>query len=208
MNTYDRYAFDLDGTIVDVEESYVREVMTLVGDRLGHKFTDREAHRLWHGLGGPRNDQLREWGVDPELFWEQFHDVENPEARAEASYLYRDAEPIGTLAAPTVLVTHCQQYLADPVLDALDIRDWFDAVVCCTEETGWKPDPKPVEAALSAAGAEVGSGVLVGDSPQDVGAAWNAGLDAAHIERHGAETRGLCVVGDHRVSRIDELVQS
>jgi phosphoglycolate phosphatase len=50
--------------------------------------------------------------------------------------------------------------------------------------------------------------VLVGDGPQDIGAAWNAGLDGAHVERHGHDRRGMCVVGDHRLERVDELVTS
>jgi phosphoglycolate phosphatase len=101
-----------------------------------------------------------------------------------------DAAVVGELTDPAVLVTHCQEHLTDPVLDALNIRDWFDAVVCCTEEIGWKPDPRPVHMALREAGAESGDGVLVGDGPHDVGAAWNAGLDGAHVERHGYARRG------------------
>ena len=203
--SYDHYVFDLDGTLVDVEPEYVRDVFDRVGDRIGYGFSEREADAVWHGLGGVRNDQLSEWGVDVEAFWEAFHEEEDPEARADATYLYDDAEAVGDLDAPTVLVTHCQEYLTDPVLDALDIRDWFDSVVCCTEETGWKPDPEPVHMALSSVGAD-GAGVLVGDGPHDVGAAWNAGLDGAHVERHGHDRRGLCVVGDHRINRVDELV--
>jgi len=204
---YDRWAFDLDGTLVDVEEAYVHELMGRVGDRIGYGFTDREAEAVWHGLGGDRSVRLESWGIDPERFWAVYHDEEDPEARAEATYLYDDAAVVGDLAAPTVLVTHCQRYLTEPVLEALDIADWFDAVVCCTEETGWKPDPGPVRSAFAAAGvrAESGSGVLVGDSPQDVGAAWNAGLAAAHVERHGRERRGGYVVSDRSVGRVDEL---
>jgi phosphoglycolate phosphatase len=48
-------------------------------------------------------------------------------------------------------------------------------------------------------------GVLAGDGPQDIGAAWNAGLDGVHVERHGPERRGMCVLGDHRVESFDEL---
>ncbi|MDR9380569.1 MAG: HAD family hydrolase [Natronomonas sp.] len=205
---YDRWAFDLDGTIVDVDPDYVHDLLGRVGDRLGYGFTDRQAEILWHGFDGRRSDHLDVWGVDPERFWTVFHDEEDPEARAEATFLHEDAAAVGDLDAPTVLVTHCQRYLTEPVLETLDIGDWFDAVVCCTAETGWKPDPRPVRSALSAAGARSGSGVLVGDSPQDVGAAWNAGLDAAHVERHGHERRGCCVVGDHRVDRLDELLRS
>lgn len=204
---YDKWVFDLDGTLIDVEPDYVHDVFDRVGDRVGYEFTDRQAEAVWHGLGGFRNDQLAEWGVDVDDFWAAFHEEESAEARADATFLYDDAAAVADIEAPTVLVTHCQQYLTDPVLEGLDIRDWFDAVVCCTEETGWKPDPEPVHMALKEAGANGGAGVLVGDGPQDIGAAWNAGLDGAHVERHGHNRRGLCVVGDHRLERVDELLQ-
>ncbi|MEF8778620.1 MAG: HAD family hydrolase [Natronomonas sp.] len=205
--SYDRWAFDLDGTLVDVESAYVHDLLGRVGDRLGYSFTEREAEALWHGFGGERNATLEAAGLDPERFWEVFHDEEDAEARADATYLYDDAEFVGELDAPTVLVTHCQEYLTEPVLSTLDIADWFDTVVCCTSETGWKPDPTPVERALSSAGARDGPGILVGDAAHDIGAAWNAGLDGAHIERHGHERRGLCVVGDYRLDRLDELTR-
>ncbi|MES3517372.1 MAG: HAD family hydrolase [Natronomonas sp.] len=203
---YDVWVFDLDGTLVDVERSYVFDVFDRVGDRIGHEFTAGEIEAVWHGFGGPRNERLREWGIDPDRFWRVFHEVEDPTARAEATYLYDDAAVVAEIEAPTAVVTHCQQYLTDPVLRSVGAADWFDAVVCCTEDTGWKPDPTPVQQALDAIDADPdASGVLVGDSPHDIGAAWNAGLDAAHVERHGPERRGLCVVSDHRLSRVDEL---
>lgn len=203
--SYDRWVFDLDGTLVDVEPAYVQDLLERVGDRLGHRFTEREAEAIWHGFGGERNATLESAGVDPDRFWEVFHDEEDAEARADSTFLYEDAERVGDLDAPTVLVTHCQRYLTEPVLSTLDIADWFDTVVCCTAETGWKPDPAPVRRALSAAGAREGPGILVGDAVHDIAAARNAGLDGAHVERHGHERRGHCVVGDYRLERLDEL---
>lgn len=208
-SSYDFWVFDLDGTLVDVEPSYTYDVLSAVGDRIGYDFSDREAEAVWYGLGGTPEKLLRQRGVSPERFWRVFHEVEDAEARAAATYLYDDAERVLTdLDRPIGVVTHCQQYLTGPVLDHLDIRDWFDTVICCTEETGWKPDPVPVRMAMDAMG--VGNngdrGVLVGDSPQDVGAAWNTGLDGAHVERHGHDRRGSCVLGDRRVTRLDELV--
>lgn len=214
---YDVWLFDLDGTLVDVPESYAREVFAEAGDRLGCSFTDEEVAVLWHGLRGSRNDTLRAKGIDPERFWTVFHEVEDPQARAEATYLHDDAAFVGDLDAPVGVVTHSQRYLAEPVLEAVGVRDWFDVVVTCNEDLGWKPDPAPVYAALSAmdvdlepdvaADGGVDRGVLVGDGPSDVGAAWNAGLDAVHVERHGPETRGQCVLADHRVRAIDDLPQ-
>ncbi|MFB6302962.1 MAG: HAD family hydrolase [Haloferacaceae archaeon] len=201
---YDFWLFDLDGTLVDAEWSYVRETMDRVGDRLGRPFTDREATVLWHGLDGPRNETLREWGIDPEAFWPALHAAEDPIERAEATRLHDDAAFVADLDAPTGVVTHCQSFLTDPVLDRLDLRDWFDVVVCCTEELGWKPDPGPVDHAMAELGVE-GRGVLAGDAESDVGAAWNAGLDAVHVERHGPDRRGHCVLADHRVRSFDGL---
>ncbi|MFW5957156.1 MAG: HAD family hydrolase [Natronomonas sp.] len=208
--TYDFYVFDLDGTLVDVHDSYVRTCFDRVGTRLEYEFSDRQATRLWHGLGGPRNDLLRTWGLEPAQFWRVYHEIEDSKARAEATYLHPDAKIVGDVDEPSVLVTHCQQYLTEPVLEALDVTDWFDSVVCCTEETGWKPDPEPVRQALAKADVDIerGSGILVGDGPHDIGAARNAGLDGAHVERHDPADRGLCVVGDYRLERVDELFQT
>ncbi|UTF53216.1 HAD family hydrolase [Natronosalvus rutilus] len=207
VSEYDFWLLDLDGTLIDVEWSYTREVFDRVGDRLGREFTDREADILWNGLTGSRDAQLRAWGIEPSAFWDAFHAEEDPLVRAEQTYLHEDAAFVGDLETPVGLVTHCQQFLADPVLDHVGIRDWFDDVLCCTPETGWKPDPTPVEQVMSNLGvAENGhQGVLAGDGAGDVGAAWNAGLDAIHVERVGHDRRGRCVLGDYRVQSFEEL---
>jgi phosphoglycolate phosphatase len=209
---YDFWLFDLDGTLVDAEWSYTRDVFDRVGDRLGRTFTDREAEIIWHGLGGARDPQLRAWGIDADAFWTAFHDVEDPQARAEATYLHDDAAAlVSDLVAagrPVGVVTHCQEFLADPVIDHLDVGDWFDAFVSCTHETGWKPDPTPVRRAIEDLGLDPdrpGRGVLAGDGASDIGAAWNAGLDGIHVERHSPTRRGRCVLADHRVSSFADL---
>lgn len=206
---YDFWLLDLDGTLVDIRPSYVQQVFDEVGDRLGREFTEEEAEILWHGLGGSRNEQLREWEIGVEEFWTVFHAVEDAEARAAHTYLYDDADFVADLDVPVGLVTHCQQYLTDPVLDRLDIRDWFDTVVCCTPETGWKPDPAPVELAMADIGVDhpAQHGVLAGDGPHDIGAAWNAGLDGIHVERHDPARRGQCVLGDYRIETFGELAR-
>mgnify|MGYP006273917417 CR=1 FL=1 len=209
VDSYDFWLFDLDGTLVDAEWSYTRDVFDRVGDRLGRSFSDREAEVLWHGLGGGRDDQLRAWGIDPAEFWPAFHAEEDPQIRAEATYLHDDAaDLVHSLDTPIGLVTHCQAFLTEPVLQHLDIDDWFDTVVCCTEDLGWKPDPEPVRHAIRDLGVNGEStGVLAGDGASDIGAAWNAGLDGIHVERHDPTHRGQCVLGDYRVRTFHDLGQ-
>ncbi len=207
VSEYDFWLLDLDGTLVDVEWSYTRDVFDRVGDSIGREFTDKEADIIWSGLTGSRDRQLLEWGIEPTAFWQAFHAEEDPLVRAEQTYLHEDAEFVAELEEPVGLVTHCQEFLAEPVLKHVGIADWFDTTLCCTEQTGWKPDPTPVEQVMSELGVAKNGhkGVLAGDGANDVGAAWNAGLDAIHVERVGHDRRGQCVLGDYRVQSFDEL---
>jgi phosphoglycolate phosphatase len=214
---FDFWLLDLDGTLVDIETTYIYEVFEKVGRDLDVTFTDHEAELLWYGIGDARNTLLDERDIDREQFWQVFHDVEDGQSRAAATYLYDDAESlVPHLDKPVGVVTHCQEDLTDPVLERLDIADWFDTVVCCTDATGWKPDPAPVEMAMRELGvAHNGhTGVLVGDDPQDVGAAQNAGLASVHVTRRAYDHLDVdlrdsrqfaSLSADQRVSSLSEL---
>lgn len=204
---HDFWLLDLDGTVVDIEQSYVHEVIGAVGDRLGHEFTDREAELLWYGLGNAREQVLAAASIDRERFWAAFDAVEDAAARAAATYVYDDAAAVvPDIDEPVGLVTHCQERLTAEVLATHDIGDWFDTVVCCSEETGWKPDPGPVEAAMADLGVDGGrAGAMAGDDPGDIGAARNAGLDAIHVSRPDRNWEGDRVVDARRVATLREL---
>lgn len=204
LSDYDFWLFDLDGTLIDVESKYVRTLFDRIGHHLDHHFTDTQADILWYGIGNQRETCLKQLGIDVDQFWTAFHRVEDPSDRASATYLYQDADIITSIPTPVGIVTHCQRYLTEPVLEELDILDWFDVVLCCSDEIGWKPNPEPVERAIAELGVrEVAqTGVLVGDDPYDTGAAWNAGLDSIHIERSNPTQHGQSVLGNHRVSSL------
>jgi phosphoglycolate phosphatase len=85
------------------------------------------------------------------------------------------------------------------------VADWFDTVVCCDDEVGWKPDPGPLEVAMADLGVATrrADGLMVGEASTDVAAATNAGLDAVHVARR-TPSRGL-PVGHRRISALTEL---
>jgi len=205
---FDFWLLDLDGTLVDIEESYIHSLLEEIGVELGTSFSAHEAECLWYGYGESRAAVLDTHGIDPARFWEVFHAVEQPGARAAATHLYPDAEAfVPALPEPVGLVTHCQEYLTGPVLDRLDIADWFDTVICCTDDTGWKPDPGPVEMAMRDLGvADNGhEGALAGDDPGDVGAARNAGITSIHVDRGGSNPPPLDPRPDRQVEAFTEL---
>lgn len=206
--SYDFWLFDLDGTIVDVEWSYIRSQFDRVGDALDRPFTDWESEVLWYGFGGDRERTLDRLGIDSTAFWSTFDGLENPTDRIDATFVYPDVDSLLTeIDSPVGVVTHCPDPLTEPVLDHLELADRFDTVVCCSDHLGWKPDPGPVRHAITNLTVpSSASGVLVGDGASDIGAAWNAGIDGIHIDRHGPDRRGDCVLGDKRIRSFDELV--
>jgi phosphoglycolate phosphatase len=201
---YDFWLFDLDGTVVDVEASYVHEVMGRVGDRLGVEVDDAAAEGLWYEDENRRTAVLEGLDVDRTDFWAAYHETENPAERAAATYLYDDAgDVVPDIAGPVGLVTHCQPPLTDAVLGRLDIGDWFDTVVCCGDDVGWKPDPRPLELAIADLGVETKRGAMAGDAETDVRAARAAGLDAIRIDRAGAAR--TTPVADRRITALSDL---
>jgi phosphoglycolate phosphatase len=182
---FDFYVFDLDGVLVDVRDSYRREVFQDVGDELGRSFTEDEMDRLWYGLGSDRKEILRDWGYDPREFWEVFDAIDTPERRVEHTYAYDDTKVLDEIEAPKGVVTHSPPALADRALEKTGLGEKFDSVVCCSYELGYKPEPEPIRVCLDEIGASPDDTVMIGDSVSDVRGAWNAGLTAGHIDRVG-----------------------
>ena len=181
---FDSYVFDLDGVLVDVRDSYRREVFEEVGDELGRGFSEDEVDRLWYGLGGDRKDILRDWGFEPRDFWEVFDAIDTPERRVEHTYAYDDVDVLDEIDGPKGVVTHSPPALAERALEKTGLGDRFEAVVCCSYDLGYKPEPAPIHACLEQMGAS-DDAVMIGDSVSDVRGAWNAGLAAAHVDRFG-----------------------
>jgi len=205
---YDFWLLDLDGTVLDVGQSYIHETMREVGHRLDYDFSARETELLWYGIGNARETLFADAGIDPDRFWRTFHAVEEPTRRGKSTYVYDDAAAFVSRAdAPVGVVTHCQEYLTRPILDRLGIEDWFETVVCCDDETGWKPDPDPVELAMDEmdVGHNGHAGAMAGDMPADVRAAHNAGLDGIHVSRPDRNWEGDRVLGYRRVSALTDL---
>lgn len=202
MTAPDFWLLDLDGTILTVEEAYIHETLGAVGRALDRRFDAEEAVAIWYGRDGLRDEILGRNGIDPVDFWQTFHTIESAERRAAATRLHPDAEAVTALEAPRGVVTHCQPYLLEPILDRLDIRDWFDTVVSCSDELGWKPDPAPVRLAMDRLGVNGEPGALVGDSLADVHAARNVGLTGILVDRTGDADAGSA---DRVVASLEEL---
>ncbi len=199
---FDCHLFDLDGVLVDVEESYRRKIFDEVGEVTGRHYTDEQIQELWHGVGGDSREEILEsWGEDPRAFWRIFDWFDAPERRLEHTYVYGDADILTSLDGPIGVVTHSPVELALPALERADLLDVVDEVVACSYETGYKPDPEPIEICLDRLDTRDDDDVaMVGDSECDVRGAWNAGITGGHVDRIGHP-----VDADFRVTSLEEL---
>lgn len=181
---YNYYIFDLDGVLVDVTDSYKREIMDKVGDKLNYSFTENQIKKLWYEIGGHRESIIRSWGFNPEKFWNVFDSLDIPKKRIKNTFIYSDAEAISKLKDRKMgIVTHSKFKVAKETLKSNNIYRYFDAVISCNQEIGYKPDPNPVKKCMERISAERQNTVLVGDSVSDTKAASNVGIDSCHINR-------------------------
>jgi histidinol-phosphate aminotransferase len=182
--------FDLDGVIADVEDSYRRCVLETAGV-FGVNVTREDLAALV--LEGDANN---DWVLTQRLLASNGVDVSLDEVTGAYQKVYlgtpgststpgspglRESERLlvskdllARLAErlPLAIVTGRPREEAEWFLDKEGLSDLFGAVVCM-EDGPLKPDPAPVEAAASLLGVE--RAWMVGDTPDDIRAAAQAG---------------------------------
>jgi len=105
-------------------------------------------------------------------------------------HLYSDVEPTlsGLLAKglKLVLVSNGFKKDLDHILEELNIKRWFDAVVCIESCNCAKPNKQIFLYALNKLGVEPAEAVFVGDSIlQDYEGAFNVGIQPFLVDREG-----------------------
>ena len=107
--------------------------------------------------------------------------IEQTEPFAEARDFVVDLEDSGHTI---VLASSAKANELDYYLDVLDVRDTVDAWTSSADVEKTKPNPDLVNAALEKAGTD-DEAVMVGDTPWDVKAAKNAGIDTICVMTGG-----------------------
>lgn len=172
---------DMDGVIADEGESYREAIRATLAEF--DVEMDRERIAQMKAAGNANND----WRVTQRLLTEAGIAVDYDEvvARFERHYQGTDGQPglheketllvernvLEALRArmPLAIVTGRPRRDAIRFLERFELLDLFDAVVTVDDVARGKPDPEPVELALSQLG--VRTAWMVGDTPDDLVAA-------------------------------------
>lgn len=98
-----------------------------------------------------------------------------------------------------------------PVLEALDLKRYFSAVVCGDTLEHRKPDPRHVFHALGLMGAAIDDAAFIGDTTTDIDAANNAGLPSICVtfgySQVPFDSMGASALIDH-FDQLDETLRS
>ncbi|MEE8147891.1 MAG: aminotransferase class I/II-fold pyridoxal phosphate-dependent enzyme [Longimicrobiales bacterium] len=213
--------FDLDGVIADVEDSYRRCVLETAAS-FGVE-VEREELAAMVLAGDANND----WVLTQRILTAQGVDVSLDDVIAEYQRVYlgtssspglRESErllverdALARLAdrLPLAIVTGRPREEAEWFLEKEGLTDLFGVVVCM-EDGPLKPDPAPVRTAASRLGVE--RAWMVGDTPDDIRAASEAGAVPIGIVAPGpdpdASTAALCEAGAATVlNTIEDLLE-
>ncbi|WP_231845177.1 HAD family hydrolase [Methanocella paludicola] len=196
--------FDLDGTIIDNDDDYMELMLHRVGRDLGYDFNLCHARELWYAIDSESRDNvIKRWGCDPDKFWTVFNRYENIDEKLRSTYLHEDAAILKGLDVPKGIVTHTSYDHTDMLLKMVGMRQYFNPIIACTEDTGYKPSPLPIIYCVVDMKLKPEEVAYVGDTLSDIMAAQNAGVRSIYINRF---KRPIRTTPDYEIDSLEKLL--
>ena len=191
--------FDLDGTLIDSGPIILASFRHATRSVLGREIPDREL--VASAPGSTLEVQMSAFDPDRVDELVAAYRAHNTPLHDELECCRGMEDVLRELKAQgrrLGVVTAKRRMTVGLAFKRLGIEPWFDVVVTCDDTTAHKPDPEPIELALTRLGASAADAAYVGDSPFDVAAARGAGVFAVAV------TWG----GMHDVDDADGIVDS
>jgi phosphoglycolate phosphatase len=203
MISIDCLLFDLDGTIIDSRSDLARSVNLTLAD-LGRRPLDEADIAAFVGDGVWVLIRRCLKAADPQ------HQEPGPQLHQKALALlrnhYSEQMLVQTHLYPNVqetlsrfdrkkigLVTSKESDFARQLLEHFGLMAYFDCIIGGDTLPERKPDPKPVQEAISRLGVSAGESLMVGDSENDVIAGKAAGARTCAVT-YGFRTREQLLV--------------
>lgn len=190
MRDYSLYLFDFDNTLYDTNEG-IREILRHALPMVGVEYDDSR----FAEFSGLSMDQVFDRFVGSRELYDRYRDefmrivrsdtylsgVPFPETGSVLRELADRGKHIG-------IVSGKMSYKIRNLMERDGILDLVEVVVGYGDTERHKPFPDPIDLALSYFDVPKGDVLYVGDSPNDSGAAVNAGVDCAIVNRHNGLT--------------------
>ncbi len=190
MRDYSLYLFDFDNTLYDTNEG-IREILRHALPMVGVEYDDSR----FPEFSGLSMDQVFDRFVGSRELYDRYRDefmrivrsdvylsgIPFPETESVLRELADRGKKIG-------IVSGKMSYKIRNLMERDGMLDLVEVVVGYGDTERHKPFPDPIDLALSHFDVPKGDVLYVGDSPNDSGAAMNAGIDCAIVNRHNGLT--------------------
>ena len=207
-------AFDLDGTLVDTAPDLVGTLNVILAEEGLRPLAMAHARGLI-GYGARRLLERGFQAAGAPLPAERMPALFDRFIARYLAHIADESRPfpgvVGALealrddGARLAVCTNKPTGLSNALLDALDLGRLFDAVVGPDAAPAAKPDPRHLEAAVTAAGGTLARAILVGDAATDAGAARAAGVPLILVSFGYTETPARELDPDILIDHFDEL---
>ena len=190
MREYRLYLFDFDNTLYDTNEG-IREILRNALPMVGVEYDDSR----FGEFSGLSMDQVFERYVGDWDLYDRYRDEFMRIVRSdvymtgvpfpETEHVLRELRSRGKRIG---IVSGKMSFKIENLMGRDGMLDLAETIVGYRDTARHKPFPDPIELALSRFNIPKGDVLYVGDSPNDSGAAINAGIDCAIINRHNGLT--------------------
>lgn len=213
------FVFDLNGTIIDDMHYHNQAWFDILTKDLKAELTWEEVKKEMYG----KNSELLVRIFGPDKFTSAEMDVFSleKEKRYQRAYkpdlklipgLHRFLEKALSKNIPMVIGSAAIMFNIDFILDNLDLRKYFKAVVSAEDVKNSKPDPETFLNCAALLNVPAQNCIVFEDAPKGVEAARNAGMKvvvimSAHEKADFAEYDNvLCFIRNYSDPQLDQLV--
>jgi phosphoglycolate phosphatase len=207
-------AFDLDGTLVDTAPDLVGTLNLLLQEE-GLAPLPLDEARPFIGRGAKWLIERGFQAANAKLAPERTADLFDRFIAHYLAHIADESRPfpgvvaaLGEMKAAGARLAVCTNKRTDlsvALLDALDLRSLFAAVIGADAAPAAKPDPRHLQTAVAAAGGGMDRALLVGDAATDAGAARAAGAPLVLVSFGYTEIPAKDLAPDILIDHFDEL---
>ncbi|WP_209121426.1 pyrophosphatase PpaX [Alkalihalobacillus sp. BA299] len=178
----DTLLFDLDGTLINTNDLIIASFLHTLEHYYPGEYTREKVIEF---IGPPLVDSFR--GIDPERVDEMIamyrdHNLSNHDLLVkEYEGVFETIERLYQEGYKLAVVTTKMKNTALRGLEVTGLDRFFEVIVAIDDVEKVKPDPEPLEKAMTALGSTAETTIMVGDSQYDVLGGKNTGTKTAAV---------------------------
>lgn len=179
MTKYDVVVFDVDGTLIDTQETILLSLQHMLLRMTGHLYHFKE---LYFALGIPGDKALEQLQIEDRekamKIWLTYNDryefLQKPFEGISEMIEWLESQGI----RQGIVTSRTREEFQKSIANYTFIKK-FETVICADDTTKHKPDPEPIRALLDKMQIAPSRVLYVGDSVYDMECARKAGVDCA-----------------------------